>query len=106
MNAIIRLKIDVTKIDKSALFSGAKGTYLDATLFLDDNKDQWGNNGSIRQDLGKERRAKGEKGAILGNAKIIKMDLGEQEQQPAPQPKRQLTSKPMPEGDDYSEIPF
>lgn len=97
MNAIIRLKIDVSKIDKSALFKGAKGTYLDATLFLDDNEDKFGNNGSIRQDLGKDRRAKGEKGPILGNAKIVKLDIGDPKGSAQPEQSEQ---------DDGDEIPF
>jgi len=67
-----RLRIDVTKIDKSALYKGAKGTYLDVTLL--DNRDgtnQYGNDGMIVQDIGKERREAGEKGAILGNWKHV-----------------------------------
>ena len=68
-----RLKIDVTKIDKSALYKGAKGTYLDITLLDNrDGTDQYGNDGMIVQDIGKERRDKGEKGAILGNWKHVK----------------------------------
>ncbi len=65
---ILRLKIDVTKIDETKLFKGKKGTYLDATVFLEEEKGQYGDNGMIVQDLGKEARERGEKGAILGNA--------------------------------------
>ena len=73
MKRIVRLKIDVSKIDKAALYKGAKGTYLDATLFLDDEAGKYGDNGMISQDLGKERREAGEKGAIIGNGTIIKI---------------------------------
>ncbi len=31
----VSLKIDVTKIDKDKIYVGAKGKYLDATLFFD-----------------------------------------------------------------------
>ncbi len=65
---MIKLKIDVTKIDKSKLFKGAKGTYLDAVVFLKDEADQYGNNGMIVQSVTKEEREQGVKGAILGNA--------------------------------------
>jgi len=68
---IISLKIDVSKIDKSKLFKGEKGTYLDAVVFLNDEKDQYGNNGMITQSVSKEEREKGGKGVILGNAKIV-----------------------------------
>ena len=92
MKTII-LKIDVSKIDKSKLFKGAKGTYLDAVLFLNDETDQYGNNGMIVQSVTKEEREQGIKGAILGNCK----DLSAQSQQQAPAPQAQA------EGDD---LPF
>lgn len=72
MAKIIKLKIDVTKIDRLALYKGTKGTYLDATFFLNDEADQYGNHGTIYQDLSKERRDKGEKGTILGNGKVFR----------------------------------
>jgi hypothetical protein len=68
---MIALKIDVTKIDKARLFQGQKGTYLDAVVFLDDEADQYGNNGMITQSVSKEERESGVKGAILGNCKVI-----------------------------------
>ena len=62
-------KIDVTKIDKTRLFKGAKGTYLDFTLMEHDQPDQYGNDFMIVQSVSKEERQKGVKGAILGNGK-------------------------------------
>ena len=68
----ISLKIDVSKIDKNRLFKGSKGTYLDATAFVDlDELDQYGNSGMITQDVKKEEKEQGVKGAILGNAKVF-----------------------------------
>jgi hypothetical protein len=55
-----RLKIDVTKIEKALLFTGAKGTYMDLTLMDNrDGTDQYGNDGFIVQDVGKEKREAG-----------------------------------------------
>lgn len=71
MKKTISLKIDVSKIDKSRLFKGKKGTYLDAVLFYDGQPDQYQNNGMIVQSVSKEERAQGKQGAILGNAKIL-----------------------------------
>lgn len=71
MKRLVKLKIDVTEIDKSRLFKGSKGTYLDAAVFLDDLDDQYGNNGMITQEVSKEERDQGVRGAILGNAKIV-----------------------------------
>ena len=69
---MISIKIDVKKIDKSKMFVGEKGTYLDLTLI--DNKegrDRFQNDGFIVQDIGKEARERGEKGAIIGNWKHV-----------------------------------
>jgi hypothetical protein len=68
---MIQLKIDVNKIDKTKLYNGKKGTYLDATLFLNDQVDQYGNHGFIVQSISKEERESGVKGTVLGNVKIF-----------------------------------
>lgn len=75
-------KINVTRIDKSALFPGKNGKYLDLVLWENkDGPDKFGNDGFITQDLGKERRARGEKGPIIGNWRRIGKKL--QQQAPA-----------------------
>ncbi len=70
---VIQLKIDVTAIDKSLLFKSEKSgrVYLDAALLLKDADDQYGNRGMIVQNLPEGRRGSGEKGSILGNAKVF-----------------------------------
>ena len=67
-NGILRLSIDVSKIDKSKLYRGKKGTYLNCAVLLRET-DQYGNDGMIVQDVSKEEREQGIKGAILGNGK-------------------------------------
>ena len=75
MKIALSVKIDVAKIDKARLFRGAKGTYLDCTVFVDvDNKGEFGDNGMITQDVKKEERQSGVKGAILGNATVFWRD--------------------------------
>jgi len=74
-----RIKLDVKKLDKTLFFVGEKGTYADLTLM--DNRggtDQYGNDGFIVQDVGKQRREAGEKGPIVGNWKHVgqRKDLG------------------------------
>ena len=65
----VSLKIDVSKIDKALLHKGAKGVYLDATVFIDpENPSQYGDHGKITQSVSKDAN---EKGAILGNAKVF-----------------------------------
>ena len=67
---MIKIKIDVTKINKARLFKGEKGTYLDAVLIpTPDNK--YGNDYMIVESVSLEEKEKGVEGAILGNAKIL-----------------------------------
>ena len=93
----VSLKIDVTKIEKDRLFQGAKGTYLDATVFIDiDQLDQYGNSGMITQDVSKEEKQQQVKGAILGNCKVFWNDGGQQaQQQPQQQPQQQRPQQPQ-----------
>jgi hypothetical protein len=101
----VSFKIDVTKIEKARLFVGQKGKYLDATVFIDlDELDQYGNSGMITQDVSKEERQAGTKGAILGDSKVFWRDEGQ-----APQARAPVTSKtaPLPPVDDFDDdIPF
>jgi hypothetical protein len=108
----VSLKINVSKIEKARLFKGEKGQYLDATVFIDlDELDQYGNSGMITQDVSKEEKQAGTKGAILGNGKVFWRDEGQ-----APQARAPVTSKtaPLPDNvthydtvDDFSDdIPF
>lgn len=73
------VKINVTRIDKTALYEGKNGKYLDVVLW--DKPDSYGNDGFVTQDIGRERREAGEKGPILGNWK--ETQRREQSNQPA-----------------------
>jgi hypothetical protein len=66
----IKIKIDVTKIDKDALFKGKNGTYLDIIVWPNRGESKFGEIGMVKQDLGKDR--KGEQAPILGNAFPLK----------------------------------
>lgn len=102
MNKIgVRIKLDVSKINKELLFKGSKGTYLDATAFIDVNEvDQYGNNGMVTQDVSQEARANGDKGPILGNIKVFWKD-GNAAQAPQSQGSGFTAS-----GESGEEIPF
>ena len=81
----LSLKINVSQIDKARLFAGQKGTYLDATIFVDlAELDQYGNSGMITQDVSKDEKQQGVKGNILGNGKVFWVENGQ-----APQPQNQ-----------------
>jgi hypothetical protein len=74
---MITLKIDVTKIDKSRLFVGKKGTYLDCVLIETPNS-EYGDY-MVVEETSKEEREAGKKGTILGNGKILTKGTGNHE---------------------------
>lgn len=85
----VRVKMNVSQIDKARLFKGNKGFYLDATVFIDiDQKDQYDNNGMITQDITKEEKDNGVQGNILGNVQVFWSDA-QQQQAPQQSPQQQ-----------------
>ena len=47
MASIIATSIDLTKIPKDKIINGKKGKYLPITITLNDELDQFGNNGPV-----------------------------------------------------------
>lgn len=73
MSDLIAVKINVTRIDKSAIFEGKSGKYVDMLLMENkDGTDQYGNEGFVTQGISKERREAGERGQIIGNWRRLK----------------------------------
>ena len=99
---MIRCKIDVNKIDRGKLFKGEKGLYLDIVL-IESTNSQYGDDYMIVQDVTKEEREAGVKGAILGNAKIVARKQAPQ--RPAPAPAKPAARPASQEGLD-EDVPF
>ena len=71
MASIIATSIDLTKIPKDKIIEGKKGKYLPITITINDEPDQFGNNGPvIVQQTKEERDAKQDK-VYLGNVKVV-----------------------------------
>ena len=100
---MITTSINVTKIDKDAIKEHKSGgKYLGLVLFENKNgPDQYGYDGYVRQDLGKERRAAGEQSPIIGNWKHV----GGFTKRPTV-PQQQAPAKSDWDTEDNSEIPF
>ena len=96
---IIKLNIDVKKLDKARFFTGAKGTYANLTVLLRDEPDQYGNDGMIVEDVSQEERMSGVKGTIVGNVKVVKQK-DSAPQKPAPSAPKSA------QDDDDQDIPF
>jgi hypothetical protein len=103
----VSLKIDVTKIEKARLFKGEKGTYLDATAFIDlDELDQYGDSGMIAQSVSKEERENKIMGNILGNSKVFYSEKGSAPSNNSQQPTQKKGQNPEPIDDFDDSIPF
>ena len=103
----VNLKINVSKIMKEKMFKGEKGTYLDATVFLNvDEQGQYGDNGMVTQNW--KGQQKGE-GPILGSATVFWRDDNQQQRQAPQQQQRsaqQAVIMPEPVDDFDDSIPF
>lgn len=87
---IIKIKVNVQNVKKDWLFQGEKGTYLNMTLFFNEEKDAYENNGMLTQDVPKDIYEKEKKlskdkktnGPILGNARVFERVASDLESAP------------------------
>lgn len=71
MASIIKTSINLDLIDKSKIYVGKKGKYLPVTITLNDEVDNFGNNGPIIIEQTKEEREAKEPKVYLGNVKVV-----------------------------------
>lgn len=86
---MIKVSINVNSIDKSRLYEGKKGKYLNICL-IETPDSKYGNDFMVVEDVTKEEREAGKKGNILGDAKIMVSKT--------PRPKEQFAEKVQAEG--------
>ena len=71
MASIIKASINLNEIPKDKIYVGKKGKYLPITITINDEVDQFGNQGPVIVQQSKdERDAKTEK-VYLGNVKVV-----------------------------------
>jgi hypothetical protein len=68
MGTLINASIDLTKVDKTKL---VKGKYLNLTIAVNDNLDNYGNNVSLTIQQSKEERDLKASKTYLGNGKVV-----------------------------------
>lgn len=86
MAQLLSASIDVTKISKDKLVKGEKGTYLNITIAINDEIDQYGNQAGIYESQSKEERESKAKKNYLGNGKIAWSSEGGSTAKSAPAP--------------------
>jgi hypothetical protein len=73
MKQTIDISLDTTKFDETAMYISPRNgkKYLNISVLIREQKDDYGKDGFVVQKISKERKAAGEKGPILGNCKIV-----------------------------------
>ena len=93
MASIIKASLNLDAIPKDKIYVGKKGKYLPITITINDELDQFGNQGPVVVQQSKEERdAKTEK-TYLGNVKVVWTN--DQNVSPAPRDNQQAQAAPV-----------
>ena len=71
MASILKTSINLSEIPKDKIINGKKGKYLPITISLNDDLDQFGNQGPVCVDQTKEERDAKTAKTYLGNVKVV-----------------------------------
>jgi len=71
MASIIKTSINLNDIPKDKIINGKKGKYLPITITLNDEVDQFGNQGPVLVEQSKEERDAKIAKVYLGNVKVV-----------------------------------
>ena len=104
MATILNTSINLSKIPKEEIIDGKKGKYIPITVTINDDIDQFGQQGSVTVRQSKEQRENKEAKVYLGNINVVWTNG--QNVEPAPRDNIQsapVATKPEPAADD---LPF
>ena len=71
MASIIKTSINLSEIPKDKIFVGKKGKYLPITITINDDVDQFGNQGPVVVEQTKEEREAKQAKTYLGNVRVV-----------------------------------
>ena len=101
MASIIKTSINLNNIPKEKIFVGKKGKYLPITITLNDEVDQFGNQGPVVVEQTKEERDAKAAKTYLGNVKVVwtngdNVDVAPRDNQSASAPAPAATEEDLP----------
>ena len=102
MASIIKTSINLNAIPKDKIFKGKKGSYLPITITLNDELDQFGNQGPVVVEQTKEERDAKAPKTYLGNVKVVWSNGTNVE--PAPRDNNPASAAPAPAVEE--DLPF
>ena len=71
MASIIKANINLNDIPKHKIYKGKKGSYLPITITINDEVDNYGNQGPVVVEQSKEEREQKAPKVYLGNVKVV-----------------------------------
>ena len=91
MASIIKTSINLSEIPKDKIIQGKKGKYLPITITLNDEPDQFGNQGPVVVAQTKEERDAKQGKTYLGNVQVVwtngqNVEASKRDDQPVPAP--------------------
>ena len=99
---IINFSVNLNKVDKSKIIEGKKGKYLPLTAFIQDEKDQYGNNVAVIQSQDEdERKNKTAKNYVANGKVVFQSEANAETQNSESKPKATFTTQ-----DDNDGLPF
>ena len=104
MASIIKTSINLNEIPKDKIITGKKGKYLPITITLNDEVDQFGNQGPVCVEQTKEERDAKTAKTYLGNVKVVWTNGNNVE--PAPRDAAPAPPKQAPVPDEVEDLPF
>ena len=101
MASIIKASINLNEIPKDKIYVGKKGKYLPITITLNDELDQFGNQGPVVVEQTKEERDAKAPKTYLGNVKVVwsngqNVDPAPRDNQSAPAPAPAAAEQDLP----------
>ena len=102
MASIIKASINLNDIPKEKIYVGKKGKYLPITITLNDELDQFGNQGPVVVEQTKEERDAKAPKTYLGNVKVLWTNGTNVE----PAPRTDAPPAPAPAAAPADDLPF
>ena len=102
MAGIVKGSINLNNIPKDKIIVGKKGKYLPIVMTVNDEVDQFGNQGPIVVDQTKEERENKVAKTYLGNVKVVWTNGTFPD--PAPYERQPVSTEPL--GDEDEDLPF
>ena len=102
MASIIKASINLNEIPKDKIINGKKGKYLPISITINDEPDQFGNQGPVIVEQTKEERDAKTAKTYLGNVKVVwtngsNVDVAPRDNnQPAPQTQTAVADDDLP----------